>query len=257
MHELLTIFSGSLVGFSLGLVGGGGSLLAVPLLVYVVGVESPHIAIGTSAVAVAASAALSLFTHARMDHVKWRCALVFAAAGVAGAWLGAALGKRVESENLLMLFGGLMIVVGALMLHRRTGGEDPDVRLTEATAWRLLPALLGIGFVVGLLSGFFGIGGGFLIVPGLVGATQMPLLFAIGSSLVSVTAFGATTATSYALSGLVDWLVAALFILGGAAGSAGGLWLGKRLAVKKRALSLVFAAVVITTGLYVIAHGLL
>ena len=76
-----------------------------------------------------------------MDHVKWRCALVFAAAGVAGAWLGAALGKRVESENLLMLFGGLMIVVGALMLHRRTGGEDPDVRLTEATAWRLLPAL--------------------------------------------------------------------------------------------------------------------
>jgi uncharacterized membrane protein YfcA len=147
VHELLTIFSGSLVGFSLGLVGGGGSLLAVPLLVYVVGVESPHIAIGTSAVAVAASAALSLFTHARMDHVKWRCALVFAAAGVAGAWLGAALGKRVESETAHARWP--MIAVGALM---PIAGQAARIRMRLTEATRGFAPLLGIGFVVGLLG---------------------------------------------------------------------------------------------------------
>ena len=77
---------------------------------------------------------------------------------------------------------------------------------------RLLPWLIGVGFAVGALSGFFGIGGGFLIVPGLIGATAMPLINAIGSSLVAVSAFGLTTAASYAWSGLVDWPLAGLFI---------------------------------------------
>src|SRR5258708_16017701 len=101
---VLAILSGSLVGFSLGLVGGGGSILAVPLLVYAVGVPSPHVAIGTSAVAVAASAAVNLAGHARAGHVKWPCALVFAAAGVAGAALGSQLGKTIEGQKLLAVF---------------------------------------------------------------------------------------------------------------------------------------------------------
>ena len=84
----LAIASGSLVGFSLGVVGGGGSILAVPLLVYVVGLDNPHVAIGTSAIAVALNAAANLTMHARAGNVKWRCASVFAAAGVAGAFLG-------------------------------------------------------------------------------------------------------------------------------------------------------------------------
>ena len=88
----------------------------------------------------------------------------------------------------------------------------PDVKLTRETMPKLLPMLIGIGFMVGALSGFFGIGGGFLIVPGLIGATAMPLINAIGSSLVSVTAFGLTTAASYAWSGLVDWPLAGLFM---------------------------------------------
>ena len=92
-HDVLAIFSGSIVGFVLGLIGGGGSILAVPLLVYVVGVSSPHVAIGTSAVAVALSALANLWGHARAGHVKWRCALVFAAAGSAGAVLGSTFGK--------------------------------------------------------------------------------------------------------------------------------------------------------------------
>jgi uncharacterized protein len=256
LHALLSIASGSLVGFTLGLVGGGGSILAVPLLVYVVGVPSPHMAIGTSAIAVAASAAANLFGHARANTVKWPCALVFAVSGIVGAAGGAQLGKMVDGGRLLMLFGVLMVAVGVVMLRPRKSGGNPDVKLTAETMPRLLPLLIGIGFSVGVLSGFFGIGGGFLIVPGLIGATAMPLINAIGSSLVSVTAFGLTTAASYAWSGLIDWPLAGLFIVGGALGGLLGIKLAKHLAGYKHALSLTFSGVVIVVGLYVIARSI-
>lgn len=251
LQDILSVFSGSLVGFILGLIGGGGSILAVPLLVYVVRVGSPHLAIGTGALAVAASALFNLLTHARAGNVKWQCALVFAAAGVAGAFIGAEIGKRVNGEILLGLFGVLMIVVGLLMLRAKHGGAA-DVQLT----WRLAPRLVGAGLGVGALSGFFGIGGGFLIVPGLIVSTAMPLINAIGSSLVSVTAFGSATATSYAFDGLVVWRVAILFILGGALGGIAGTWASKALATKKRALNYVFSGVVISVGVMVAIDGL-
>ena len=252
---ILSIGSGSLVGFTLGLVGGGGSILAVPLLVYVVGVSSPHVAIGTSAIAVAASAAANLIGHTRANTVKWPCAAVFAISGIAGAAGGAQLGKMVDGTRLLTLFGVLMIVVGVLMLRPRKTGGNPDVRLTRENMATMLPILIGTGLAVGGLSGFFGIGGGFLIVPGLIGATAMPLINAIGSSLVSVTAFGATTAASYAWSGLVDWPLAGLFIVGGALGGIVGTRLAGHLAQYKHALSLTFSAIVIAVGIYVVARS--
>jgi uncharacterized protein len=256
LHALLSIASGSLVGFALGLVGGGGSILAVPLLVYVVGVPSTHVAIGTSAIAVAASAAANLAGHAHARTVKWPCALVFAVAGIVGAAGGAQLGKMVDGGRLLMLFGVLVVVVGVAMTRPRKSGGNADVRLTRESMPRLLPLLIGVGFLVGALSGFFGIGGGFLIVPGLMGATAMPLINAIGSSLVSVTAFGLTTAASYAWSGLIDWQLAGLFVVGGALGGLIGIRLAHRLARYKHALSLTFAGIVIVVGLYVIARSI-
>ena len=256
MQTALAILSGGAVGLSLGLIGGGGSILAVPLLFYAVGVATPHEAIGTSSVAVAASALLGLIHHARARTVKWPCAAVFAIFGVAGAAGGASLGKSMDGQKLLLLFGLLMIVVAALMFRRRAGGDVPDVRLDATSASRLLPLLAGAGLLVGGISGFFGIGGGFLIVPGLVGATAMPLLNAIGSSLVSVVAFGTTAAASYAHSGLVDWRIAAFFILGGAAGGLVGARLASRLARHKRMLDRIFAAVVGTVGVYVAARGI-
>ncbi len=256
LHALLSIASGSLVGFTLGLVGGGGSIMAVPLLVYVVGVPSPHMAIGTSAIAVAASAAANLAGHSRAKTVKWSCALVFAAAGIVGATGGAQLGKMVDGSRLLMLFGMLMVVVGIVMTRPRKSGGNPDVKLTTESMRKLLPLLIGIGFLVGVLSGFFGIGGGFLIVPGLIGATAMPLINAIGSSLVAVTAFGLTTAASYAWSGLVDWPLALLFIVGGALGGLLGIRLAHHLSGHRHALSLTFSGIVIVVGLYVIARSL-
>ena len=125
------MLSGGLVGLVLGLIGGGGSILAVPLLVYGVGVASPHVAIGTSAIAVALSALANMIAHARAGNVRWPCAIVFSLAGVAGAFAGATVGKQLDGQNLLVLFGILMIVVGALMLRKRAGGGDPTVRLTR------------------------------------------------------------------------------------------------------------------------------
>jgi len=252
---LLALGAGALIGVVLGLVGGGGSILAVPLLVYLVGVRSPHLAIGTGAVAVAANALVGLIGHARAGTVKWPCATVFAILGVVGAALGAELGKAVDGRRLLILFGLLMIGIGLSMLVRRAKRETPDVRLTSATAASLLPRLAPIGFGVGLAAGFFGIGGGFLIVPGLIAATAMPMAFAIGTSLVVVTALGLTTAASYALSGMVDWTLAALLIAGGLLGSRLGLLLGQRVAERKGLLERIFAAMVILVGLYVAMRG--
>lgn len=252
---VLAVLSGSLVGLSLGLIGGGGSILAVPLMAYVVGLP-PHEAIGTSAVAVAASALANLGGHARAGTVKWPCAIVFAVSGVAGAAVGAQIGKRVDGQALLAAFGVLMIIVAGLMLRPRRIGHNAEVRLTRGSARHLLPSLAGIGLAVGALSGFFGIGGGFLIVPGLISATAMPLLNAIGSSLVSVSAFGATTAVSYAASGLIVWRIAGLFILGGLVGGYAGIEAARALAGRKRMLALVFSGVVAVVGLYVTFRGL-
>jgi uncharacterized membrane protein YfcA len=251
----LAMLSGGAIGLILGLVGGGGSILAVPLLVHVVGIRSPHMAIGTAAVAVGLNAAMGLVGHARVGNVKWRCGAVFAAAGVAGALTGAALGKAFDGEKLLFLFGLMMVVVGGSMLRKRVSDPRPDVVLNRETAAHLLPRLAPAGLVVGLLSGFFGIGGGFLIVPGLIWATAMPMTVAAGTSLLAVTAFGFSTAASYAVSGLVDWPMVALLVLGGVIGSIAGLALGKKLAGTKRLLENAFGIMVIGVGIYVAAKA--
>ncbi len=228
----------------------------MPLLVYVVGVQSPHAAIGTAAVAVALNAAAGLAGHARAKNVKWNCALVFAGAGMLGAAIGAEAGKAVNGQHLLAAFGGLMVVVGALMLRGRKGGAKPDVHLDRTSARHLLPRLVGYGLAVGLLAGFFGIGGGFLIVPGLIAATAMPMAIAVGTSLVVVTALGATTAGSYALSGLVDWGLIVWLVAGGIAGSVLGRLAGRKLAGSKNLLERGFAIVVIAVGVFVTATSI-
>lgn len=254
--SIFAMGSGGIVGLVLGLVGGGGSILAVPLLVYVVGVRSPHVAIGTSAIAVSISALGNVFAHSTAGNVKWRCAFVFAAAGVIGALAGSQFAKALDGQKLLALFGAVMIVVGGVMLRNRHSDENVDVQLTAATAKEFVPSLLGIGFAVGVFSGFFGIGGGFLIVPGLMLATGMALTSAIGTSLVAITAFGVATAASYAWSGLVDWPLAALFVIGGIPGGWVGVRAGQALAESKRTLNIVFAGLVILVGIYVTVRGL-
>jgi uncharacterized membrane protein YfcA len=249
--ELLAVLCGSVVGFSLALIGGGGSMLATPLLLYVVGVRDPHVAIGTSAVAVSANAFANLLPHARAGHVRWRAAFVFAAAGVLGAWLGSSAGKAMDGHRLLALFAVLMLVVAFLMLRGRRGGRTDSYPLPHT-----LPRLGAVGLGAGSLAGFFGIGGGFLIVPGLMFASGMEIINAIGTSLFSVGSFAATTAGNYAASGLVDWRIAAEFIGGGVIGG----WLGAlgahRLAGTRGALNLVFAGVIVLVAIYMLYRSL-
>jgi len=252
-HYALAVLSGVLVGFTLGLIGGGGSILALPLLVYVVGVANTHVAIGTSALAVAANALAGLAGHARQRNVNWRCGSAFAAAGLIGAAAGSTLGKAVDGQKLLFLFALLMLVVAALMFRGRGSEGRENVQCNRGN----LPRVLTFGVGTGALSGFFGIGGGFLILPALIASTSMPIYRAVGTSLVAVSAFGLTTAVNYAMSGLLDWLLAASFIAGGLVGSILGTRASRRLSASKGQLNAIFAGIVVVVALYMIYESYL
>lgn len=250
-HAALGVACGALVGLTLGLIGGGGSILSVPLMVYVIGVANPHVAIGTSALSVAANAVVALAHHARTRAVNWRCGAIFATGGLAGAALGAAAGKAVDSQRLLLLFALVMIVVALLMFRTRRREDLPKASCNGSNG----PKVASYGAASGLVSGFFGIGGGFLIVPGLIGSTRMATIEAVATSLVAVTAFGLTTAASYAVSGLVDWGVAATFVVGGFAGAQVGALLASRLSDVGK-LSEVFAGILFLVASAVIWKSL-
>lgn len=146
----LGAFSGSLVGFTLGMFGGGGSILAVPLMVYVVGVPSAHIAIGTSAFAVAANAFANLIGHARLGNVKWRCAGIYSVAGIVGALIGSSFGKMIDGQKLLVLFAVLMLVVGVLMFRKRGAVGNPGAQCSRENVHKVA----GFGGLTGIFSGF-------------------------------------------------------------------------------------------------------
>jgi uncharacterized membrane protein YfcA len=248
IQQALVVFSGMLVGFILGLIGGGGSVLAVPLLLYFVGYDYPHMVIGTTAVAVALTAYANLFTHWRAGTVLWKPAILFALSGAPGTAIGAQIGKIFPGTPLLFLFALLMIAVAISMWRSPASAASRPQR----SGWSMILRVLIIGFGVGLLSGFFGIGGGFLIVPGLLFATGMPLLNAVGSSLFSVGVFGTITGITYAFAGLVNWLVAAEYLLGGILGGIGGIRLALALGTQKQLLARLFAGIVLIVAAYMI-----
>jgi uncharacterized membrane protein YfcA len=252
LHSVLAVLSGGLVGFTLGVIGGGGSIMATPLLLYVVGLQ-PHEAIGTGALAVSVNAFANFASFARAGNVRWDSAVLFAAVGVVGAAIGSSIGKAFDGRRLLFLFAILMIVVGVLMLRRGRQAVRDQATADRPPARRASSPLLVIAaaLIVGALSGFFGIGGGFLIVPGLLFSTGMPMLYAVGSSLLSVGSFGMTTAVNYAVSGLINWPIAVEYIIGGIAGGLLGMRLAVNLAAKAM-LSQVFAGFVFGVAAYML-----
>lgn len=251
-HGLIILAAGSLIGFLLGLLGGGGSLLAVPMLLHIGGITSPHMAIGTSAVAVAANALLNSIGHARRGHVAYRPALVFSLCGVAMAALGAWVGLGTPGPVLMMAFGGLTVTVGIWTAIRR-----PPVERAEAVSMTRVGAA---GLLVGGMAGFFGIGGGFMAVPALLWATGLPMPTVIGTALVGVGVLGTGTALTYAMAGQVVWPVAGLLLAGGWVGGHLGGWLGRYThARQKHLLRYMFSAFVILVGVYMmlqtVGHG--
>ncbi|MBL8549627.1 MAG: sulfite exporter TauE/SafE family protein [Hyphomonadaceae bacterium] len=244
--------SGAVVGLFLAIFGGGGSVLAAPLLIYLVGVRDPHVAIGTSAAAVAANAVFNLMGHWRSGRVRWPCASVFAFSGLAGSLVGSTIAQLIDGRALLFAFALAMAAIALSMLRPNAETGSPDVRIDWLKARRLAP----LGLATGFAAGFFGIGGGFLIVPGLMLATGMTLANASASSLVSVAVFGAATSSNYAVSGLVDWRLVVLLLIGGIAGGAVGLKIAHQMAARASLARKLFAALVLCVAFYVGARAL-
>lgn len=246
---ILGVVSGALIGFTLGLIGSGAGILAVPLLVYLVGIKNIHVAVGTTAAVVMINALTNCYTHARCGHVRWRAIGFFTLAGVFGAAIGAHLGKMLNGQDLLFLFGLLMLWISYQMWRNRK--KVPVV--SSSSGVRRTPASLGAGFGVGALSGFFGVGGGFLIVPSLIWANGLSIIDAIGSSLAAITIFAGTGAASYALSGLVNWWLVLMLLVGGVvSGYFGSMLAGYLDKSKKGALNSIFVVVIAVVGLYIV-----
>jgi uncharacterized membrane protein YfcA len=267
------VLLGAVVGAILGLTGAGGGVLAVPMIMVAYGWTVPQAA-PVGLIAVAAAAAVGAYTGWRLGLVRYRAAALMGVTGTLASPLGLWLGHYLPARVLDGLFAAVMVLVAGRMLRhtlrRQPLGEllDDDAAgehlcalhpQTGRVLWtpRTGAVIAGIGAGTGVLSGLLGIGGGFVIVPGLIAATAMPLINAIGSSLVSVTAFGATTAASYAWSGLVDWPLAFMFVAGGAAGGLVGTRMARHLAGHKNALTRIFSGIVIVVGIYVITRSLL
>ena len=240
--------SGIIVGFSLGLIGGGGSILAVPLLLYVVGVKDTHIAIGTSSLAVGIIAALSLISRKKSGNIKMKKGLTFAISGIAGTLIGAQLGLWTAPEHILIFFAGFMCVVGFLMLRKSNltkeiTGRNHSLVLIK----RNIPLS---GFSVGLLAGYFGIGGGFLIVPTMMYSGGLNIMQAIGTSLIPVSSFGITTATRYLIAGQIDLIIAVLLVMGGMIGGFLGTKTSQKIPIEN--LSKIFALLLFVVATYIV-----
>lgn len=203
---------GALIGVLLGLLGGGGSILAVPALVYGMnlGIEQ---AIPISLVVVATASAVGVLPKIRAGQVRWRMAGIFAAAGVPATVLGSAISRHLPEPALLIGFAVVMVVAGIRMLaDQGNTGTACEVRAGQVNWRRCLPRSIGAGLLVGVLTGLFGVGGGFLIIPALVVVLGVEMSTAIGTSLLIIVANSVAGIFSH-LEGLsVDWSVAGAFV---------------------------------------------
>jgi len=247
--DLLTIAFGMIIGISLGLTGGGGSIFAVPLLIYGLGTGARE-AVAISLAAVGSTSLLGAGLRWRAAELELRGGIVFAIGGLVGAPFGSAIGRRLPETFTLIGFALLMGIVGLRMWQRQ---ERTPLRQTQAGDHRVhvtpkrVAIVLATGLLVGVLSGIFGVGGGFIIVPALIFVTGIPIHRAITTSLlvIAVICASGVTANSLAGEGLPVWLTI-LFIAGGFLGMLPGTRLRSRLSGPL--LNRVFAA-----GMWVVA----
>ncbi|SDG04395.1 hypothetical protein SAMN05660662_0119 [Blastococcus aurantiacus] len=182
----LSIGSGLVIGALVGLLGGGGSILAVPALVYLAGQDLQQ-AVATSLLVVGVTSVVAVLPRLRERQINWRIGLLFGAAGAATAFTGAAVNRVLPDELTLALFAVLMVVAGVRMLQEKPATGTACAIDGGRVNWRrCLPRTLAGGLVVGFLTGLLGVGGGFLIIPVLVLALGLPMPTAIGTSLVIV-----------------------------------------------------------------------
>jgi uncharacterized membrane protein YfcA len=242
----IDVVLGFVIGLTLGLLGGGGSILTVPALVYIVGVN-PQAAVTASLVIVGMNSAMGAMLHRSQGTLNWRVALIFGGAGMAVAYFSAGLSKNVSSHLMLVLFALLMLVVGTLMLFRKTPSSDGQRS-------RGLGFTLAAGAGVGLLTGFLGVGGGFLIVPALVMLVGLPMRQAVGTSLIVIAMNSLAGFLGHLNGPPVDVTVIALFVATGFLGALSGTRLVKR--VNPTLLRRGFAIFVIGLAIFLLADNL-
>ena len=245
---LLPLAFGVLVGLSLGLVGGGGSILTVPILVYVLG-ESVHLATGTALAIVGANALIGAWEHRRAGRVLLPVALTFGGVGILGALAGSWLNHLAPERAVLEGFALLMLAAATAMARVHLGEGRTAQRLE--LSWRVVLA----GLTVGVLTGFFGVGGGFLIVLALVLVLGLPMRDAVGTSLVVIAINAAAALIGHLRFGGIDLAVTVLFIIGGAVGSI----LGSRLSwrIDEQRLRQGFAGLGVLVAFYILARTVL
>ena len=244
-HLLLALALSTLIGVSLGLLGGGGSILAVPVLVYVARVDV-HAAIGMSLAVVGTTALVGGLVHARAGRVDLRAAALFGGAGMLGAPLGAQATQAVAPRVLLLLFAALMLAVGGLMLRGKAGPRSETPRPHPV-------AVPAAGFGVGLLTGFLGVGGGFLIVPALTLLAGLPIHAAIGTSLFVIAANSAAGVVGHLRQGEMPLGLTAAFTAAAALGAFAGVRLASSLDPHR--LRRAFAVFVILVGLFLLGKN--
>lgn len=212
-----------IIGVSLGLLGGGGAILAVPMLTYITGLE-PVQAIPTSLLIVGVTSAVSLTMHALKKRVQWQTGIIFGIASMVGAFAGGRLGSAVPSPILMFSFAVVMIAAAAAMVRGRRDTSDNG----ESTKLPLVKTII-VGVVVGLVSGFVGAGGGFLIVPALALLARLPMRTAVATSLLAITMQSASGLAGYALSTPLDWGLGLSIAAIAVVGSFFGFWLSGRI----------------------------
>ena len=211
MAVIVTLTLGAVIGVFLGLLGGGGSILAVPALVFVLSVPVEQ-AIPMSLIVIAAASAVGALPKVRAGQVQWRLAGVFAAAGVPATFIGSAIGRHLPQSVILVGFAAVMVIAGIRMLMDAADtGTACEVGDSDINWRRCAPRSIPAGIVVGVLTGLFGVGGGFLIVPALVLLLGVQMPIAIGTSLLVIVANSAAGALTYVSQGTIDWGMTALF----------------------------------------------
>lgn len=266
----LSLIFGAIVGLSLGLTGGGGAIFAVPLLVYGLGLPARE-AVGVSLAAVGATSLVGFLHRWRLGQVETRTGLLFATSGMLGAPIGSWIAGRTPEALLLSAFAGLMVVV-AIRLWRQasrpaaecsagaaTDDEDgPTCRRDAAGALllnsRCAALLLVVGALTGVLSGMFGVGGGFVIVPALILFSGMSVHRAVGTSLLAIALVGVSGVASHVWAGReIPLDVTGWFIAGGIGGLFAGQAIGRRLSGP--ALQKAFAVAILLVAAFVIARN--
>lgn len=243
-----TLLLSVLIGISLGLLGGGGSILTVPILTYVAGLE-PQQAISTSLFVVGVTSLFSAGTHARKGRVKWKTGVLFGFAGMAGAFAGGTVGNLIPGTVLMVAFAAMMLATSAAMIRGRRGRTTTDLAQDIPIA-----KTLAAGVAVGLLTGLVGAGGGFLIVPALALLGGLPMATAVATSLLVIAMNSMAGFAGHLTSLQINWTLT----LGVTAAAIIGSLIGARLAgrIPETALRRGFGIFVLFMGLFVLMQEL-